>query len=156
MQWVPPSVINRLDRGVMMLRARGLVASRKDVVGLLALHCAPATAAARGEVVAAYQRKNAPSRSGRRERKALMVHLPSPISLRIDAMVEEIRDTGLVAYRHDVVGALALECFPKSERLPELFQTYRAAKAGDSPFAGVPARRLLSSTPPRQGPRPRH
>lgn len=85
-----------------------------------------------------------------------MLRLPSAVSLRLDTMVAGVRDIGLPAYRHEVVGTLTLEHEPGDEAaLIDSFNAYRKARVKDLAVDGVSLGALLESVPPEQGPRPR-
>lgn len=155
MQWVPPGVINRLDASVKRLRDQGRYAHRKDVVGILVLYCAPETATGLWETLHPHLLATAPLAGGRKAGQALMVRLPSPVSLRIDALIERAREFGVV-YRQDLIGALAMKRSPrKSSELLNLFDRYQHALAEDAVIRGRPKRLVLRTTPPRPGRRSR-
>jgi hypothetical protein len=155
MQWVPQEVLDELDAMVGSLRLAGEIAYRKDVLGLLILSRAPTTTAALRRVVARYQRHSAPALKGRREGKSLMVTLPSPVSLRLDALVDLVRDSGDRCFRHDVVGALILYRQPSDRALVQLLRDYHGATAEHCAVPGTPLRRVLLGNTPAQGRRPR-
>lgn len=156
MQWVPDVVVSRLDAQVKLLRDSGYPAFRKDVLGLLVLYCAPRSSQGVTQMTEAYLLKTPPSLRGRRDCRSLMLTLPSPISIRIDVLVEAATTFGFPIYRQDLVGALIVERAPEDAlAMGRLFKRYRRAKAKDAGVKGVPLQRLLSTTRPRQGPRPR-
>lgn len=155
MQWVPDEVIRQLEAGVLALRERGDIAYRKDVLGLLALYRAPKTPEALWRMVDSYQRKTPPTLRGRRDCRSLMLTLPSPVSLRIDVLVERVRTLGIPVYRQDLIGALVLERLPEDPKtLSDLFLRYRQAQAREVAVRGIPLQRLLTKTRPSQGRRP--
>jgi hypothetical protein len=156
MQWVPPSVMARLERNVRILRKLGCAAWRADVVGARILaHRLP-----RAEELAlqleGYRRLHAKSLRPGGRRAALMLRIPSAVSLRLDAMVAGVRGVGLAAYRHEVVGVLTLEHEPEdAAQLVASFNAYRAARVENLLAPGVSLSELLEPVPPEQGPRPR-
>jgi hypothetical protein len=152
MQLLLPPVIVRLDTLVQGLQAAGLPARRKDVVGLLVLYRAPERADALWAVVETYLSTTAPALQGRRA-DSLMLTLPSPISLRIDCLVDQVRQFGLV-YRQDLLGALVLNRTPKAPAsLRRLYIRYREARARDASVNGLPLKRVLQQKRPKPGPR---
>lgn len=84
-----------------------------------------------------------------------MVTLPSPVSHRIDALVDSVRDLGHVVYRRELVGALALKRQPTTrDELIDLYVKYREARVEDIAGVDVPLQRLLTTARPEQGRRP--
>ena len=103
-----------------------------------------------------YRHQHAKVLRPRGRRAALMLRIPSAVSLRLDAMVAGVRAIGFAAYRHEVVGVLTLEHEPgDNASLVESFNTYRAARVEDLLAPGVSLADLLESVPPEQGPRSR-
>jgi hypothetical protein len=85
-----------------------------------------------------------------------MLRIPSPVSLLLDVVVAGVRDIGLSAYRHEVVGTLILDHEPKNlASLADGVYAYREARVEDLAGPGVPLGDLLKAVPPEQGPRPR-
>ena len=104
MQWVPPPVTARLERNVRARRNLGCAAWRADVIGARILtHYLP-----KAEELAVqleeYRHQHAKVLRPRGRRAALMLRIPSAVSLRLDAMVAGVRAIGFAAYRHEVVG----------------------------------------------------
>lgn len=155
MQWVPKAAISRLDAHVKLLRDLGYPAFRKDLVGLLVLYRAPSSPESVWKMVDAYLRATPPSLRGRRDCISLMLTLPSPVTLRIDALIDGVRQLGLPLYRQDLVGALVVRRIPEeASQLGKLFVRYRRARARDAEVPGVPLTRLLTTHRPKQGRRP--
>ena len=146
----------RLERDVRILRKLGCPAWRADVVGArLLTHRLP-----RAEELAVqledYRRQHAKSLKPGGRRAALMLRIPSAVSLRLDAMVAGVRGVGFPAYRHEVVGVLTLKHGPEGDaQLVASFNAYRAARVEDLLVPGVSLSELLEPVPPEQGPRPR-
>ncbi len=85
-----------------------------------------------------------------------MLRIPSAVSLCLDAIVAGVREIGLPAYRHEVIGTLTLKHEPNSKAsLVNSFNAYREARVEDLVAPGVALRALLEPVPPEQGPRPR-
>lgn len=154
MQLFPPAVIPRLDTLVGQLRSVGLLARRKDVVGALVLYRVPATAPQLASMVRRYLVAHAATARGRRGNDPLMLTLPPPVSLRIDLLVEVVREQGLRAYRKDLLGALVMQRAPSSKQLSDDFRRYRQAQARDAQVSGYPLSRVLTLKRPDPGPRP--
>lgn len=147
--------MSRLDSRVKLLRDAGYPAFRKDVLGFLVMYQAPRSPNTIAAMARAYLRQTAPAFRGRQDSKSLMLTLPSPVSLRIDALAAASGKAGLPLYRQDIVGALIFERSPEDVgELIKLFLRYRRAKAGDARVPGLPLRRVLLSERPKQGPRP--
>ena len=155
MQWVPPPVMTRLERNVGALRKLGCMAWRADIVGARIFSCPPPDATELAAQLEEYRRQHARALQPRGRRAALMLRIPSAVSLRLDAMVAGVRDLGMPAYRHEVVGVLIVRHEPKDkEELVGSFNTYREARVEDLVVPGVPLRVLLGAVPPAQGSRP--
>lgn len=156
MQWVPFPVMTRLDRNVQTLRKAGCAAWRADVVGARVLVCPMSNANELAAQIEKYRRQHARALTSGGARTALMLRLPSPVSLRIDAIVADVRKLGLPAYRHEVIGTLTLQHEPNGKgQLVSSFNTYREARVKDLVVPEAPLHALLESAPPEQGPRPR-
>jgi len=156
MQWVPPPVMTRLEQNVRTLRTLGCAAWRADVVGARILACPPPSSAELAGQLEQYRRKYARVLRPGGTRTALMLRIPSAVSLRLDAAVAEVRSLGFPAYRHEVIGVLSLDHEPKGKTgLVGSFNAYREARVENLVVPGVPLSALLESVPPEQGPRPR-
>lgn len=156
MQWVSPRVMTRLERNVGTLRTLGCAARRADVVGARILACPPPNAEELAAQLEEYRRQHAMALRPGGRRAALMLRIPSAVSLRLDTVVAGVREIGIPAYRHEVIGTLILEHEPNSKaRLVNSFNTYREARVEDLVAPGVALRALLEPAPPEQGPRPR-
>lgn len=152
MQLLPPAVVNRLDALVHSLRAQGLLARRKDVVGLLVLYRVPRGAAGLGRIIETYLSGFAAVRRGRAGMVSLTLTLPSPVSLRIDLVVDSVRQLGLTVYRQDLVGALVMKRAPRSPAaLAALMRRYGKAHARDAAVIGRPQHLVLSRQTPDPG-----
>jgi hypothetical protein len=156
MQWVPPPVMTRLERNVRTLRKLGHLAWRADVIGARILVCPPPGPAELAVEIEQYRHQHAKALKPGGKRAALMLRIPSAVSLCLDATVAGIRDLGLPAYRHEVIGTLTLDHEPEGDaRLVESYKAYREARVEDLESPGIPIHSLLESVPPEQGPRPR-
>jgi hypothetical protein len=151
MYWVPKQVIEALDLNVRALRQAGHTAYRKDVVGLQVLRRAPSTVAGLREIIYPYRQLCPPPMRSRGALRPLMVVLPAPISLKIDALVERTRESGDVFFRHDLVGGLALANRLPNASLEEDFLAYSRGKAADARVPGLPLSRVLLDRAPMQG-----
>jgi hypothetical protein len=156
MFWLPEGIVTILDRQVSSTREAGHRAFRRDIVGFLVLERAPLGAADIASMIERYRRLVGPVGPGRRpEDRSLMVVLPSPISLRIDVLVERVRKSGMRAYRHDLVGALILaDRRLAKEKLERHFLDYRDATAQRAARGGFLLERVLLAEHPMRGPRP--
>jgi hypothetical protein len=134
----------------------GCAAWRADVVGARVLTCHLPKAEELAVQLEEYRRQHARALRPGGRRAALMLRIPSAVSLRLDAMVAGVRDIGFAAYRHEVVGILTLEHEPEDKgQLVEGFNAYRAARVENLLGPGVSLSDLLESVPPEQGPRSR-
>lgn len=157
MQWLPEPVVSSLDKAVADLNKSGLETTRGEVICATALSFDPSEADLSALVRHYKQRlsKVHPRPSGRTRGVPLLVRMPSPISLRIDGLVESVREEGLRAYRHEVVGALINLAASRPRQEVEAFcEAYRAARARDAAFSGLSIRKVLSQEKPRPGARP--
>lgn len=156
MQWVPPPVMARLEANVRALRGLGCAAWRADVIGARILTASPAGPAQLAAQLERYRREYARALRPSGRRAALMLRLPSAVSLRLDTMVAGVRDIGLPAYRHEVVGVLTLEHEPQDKAgLVAGFNDYREARVEDLVAPEAALSDLLESSPPRPGARRR-
>jgi len=148
MQWLSLAAMTRIDTATKRL-AKSRHASRQDLVGVLVMYCAPEEPTALWGLLDPYLRGNRAAK-GKGSHQALMTKLPSPVSLRLDGLVERAREVG-TAYRQDLVGALAMKAVPAENRLVELFDAYYAATAGQAALAGTSPHAVLARKAPKPG-----
>jgi hypothetical protein len=162
---LPRAVVSRLDRATWQLRGTGRPARRQDVLGLTIMFFAPTKAAelvtlmttphpALGGTVAALP-------SGRysgvltESNEQLMAWLPSPVTLRLNALVAQVHDQGFRASRRQLVSALALHALPRaSAPIVVAFDRYLDAPARAAQVPGRRLREVLTLEPPKPGRRP--
>ncbi len=156
MHWVPPQVMVRLEENVRTLRMSGRAARRADVVGARILASPPPAGEVLAEHLERYRRKHHEYLKPSGNRAALMMRIPSAVSLRLDTMVTGVRSLSLPAYRHEVIGTLILDYEPASEaKLATDFNDYRRSRVEDLVAPDAPLSSLLHRTTPEPGPRPR-
>ena len=148
MQWVSATAMVRIDAKAKLLGTRRN-GSRKDLVGIMVMYLAPEDPQDLWLLLDPYLRENKGAR-GKGGYAALMTRLPSPVSLRLDALVARAARLGTV-FRQDLVGALAVRSLPDRDRLLELYERYHQATAGDAALDGMRKRDLLSPQPPQPG-----
>jgi hypothetical protein len=154
MQWLARPVVAHLDKLVVALHGEGADARRDDVVGLLVLKWEGVSSEALSDLIWPFKKQFANPRSRRADGAVpVRVHLPSPISLRVDAFVEIARKRATV-YRHDVIGALIMNAEPNAQHLVPAFNRYRHASAGEAVPPDVSKKQVLAAERPAPGPRP--
>lgn len=154
MQWLADPVVQKLNSLVGDLHSRAFGAGRQDVVGALVLG-SETSGAGLWELIQPYKVSFAPPHSRRHSTATpVMLRLPSPISLRVDCMVEAARQHGTV-YRHDLIGALIMAAPETPEALEAACSGYRQARAERAAVRGQPKSRVLKKERPRPGPRRR-
>ena len=155
MCWLPSAVLTTLDGLVSALGQSGYASNRAEVISALALRCDPSTMDLRA-MVKLYKATHTPA-VPRRPRppssRPLAMKLPSPISLRIDGLVEELRRSGERSYRHQVIGSLIAGCEEDAATLEALCEAFRQAEASAAALPGQPQRRVLSLAKPPPGAR---
>src|SRR4051812_33335088 len=83
------------------------------------------------------------------------VSIPTPLSKRLDLLVELLDDAGVRAYRKDLVAALILAAPDTEDELAALFVRYRKALARDAALGSQPSADVLAFRPDKPGRRPR-
>lgn len=151
MQWVSDASMLRIDAGAKLLGARRN-GSRRDFVAIMVMYLAPEEPDELWKVLDPYLRVQGGAK-GKGRYSALMTKLPSPVSLRLDALVARA-STQSTAYRQDLVGALAMQRPLSRDRLIQLHETYWDSVAADAALAGMRKRDFLSPNPPQPGRRP--
>jgi len=152
MQWLAGPVVRRLDRLVAGLHREGLDVRREEVVAALVLNWSDYSPDGLFQLILPFKKKHAPPRRQSQRGKPVVLHLPSPITLRIDALVEIAREMGTV-YRHELVGALIMAAKQDSRWLKGVVESYSAATAADAVPHGVSPSKVLDLKPPSPGPR---
>jgi hypothetical protein len=155
MQWLAKPIVAHLDALVIAVRRQGSPVRRNDVAAALILNQTAISPEGLWEIIQPYRAKFVPPR-GKRLGGAIPVILllPSPISLRLDGLVEEARKMSH-AYRHDLLGALILSAPTEPNSLEAACQRYRQAAAENAVVPGQAKRRVLRLATPDPGPRPR-
>ncbi len=153
MQWLAPPVATRLKRLVTVLDKSGDPVRRSDVVAALVLDCKAASADELWGIIRPYKAEFArPHRRRRPGAVPVTLQLPSPISLRIDVLVENTREK-VTVYRHDLIGALIMAAPVDLGSLNEVLTSYRDAVAGDAVPPDTNPKRVLGKKRPDPGPR---
>jgi hypothetical protein len=162
---LPSAVRARLDFLTFRLRARNRPARPEDTLAVLVVCFAPANPA----TLLALIRKTNRGIGGtvaqlptgryrgrlRQHNEQVMLRLPGPVTLRVNALVDGIHDLGVRTSRRQVVSAIVLHCAPASvaklvtefDRLPNM--PARAAAVTGRPLVDV-----LRTTRPAPGRRP--
>lgn len=156
MYWLPTQVLELLDGLVRDLAEEGSPSSRAEVIAALVLSFDPETESLEDSITR-YRVKFTPTiprRPRSPESRPLSLKLPSPITLRIDGLVDLLRREGEKAYRHQILGALILDCEENAVAVQGLCQEFRKADAGKAAIPGLPLSRVLSLSRPGPGARP--
>lgn len=141
-----------LDRLVIRLRMQGRPATRQDVIGLLILFECPEDAASILSLL-----RSAPSRRSEVDGAAarLMMRLPSPVSLRLNAIIDVVQREGPRVTRRDIVSALIRRHYRMAPSgLTSRFDAYTTAVAAHAVTSTAPPEAVLSRDRPRPGRRP--
>jgi hypothetical protein len=86
----------------------------------------------------------------------LAVHVPIPVSERIDALTDALdRDGYGRVSRREIVSALLFAATSDTAELNQLLRRYRTAKVRDAVVGDVPSGRVISFPERAPGPRPR-
>lgn len=163
---LPKAVVTAIERCMWRLRATGRPARRQDVLGLAIMFFAPGTPS---ELIAIMTKPHPQLRgtvgnlpTGRyrgvltANSEQLMVRLPSPVTLRLNALVDQLLDQSFPATRRQVVSAVMLHCVPrKADELADAYDLYLVAPAGTAAIPGQPVSTVLSLDRPKPGRRPR-
>jgi hypothetical protein len=153
MQWLAQPVAARLKRLVTVLNKGGEPVYRSDVVAALVLDCKATSADELWSIIRPYKAEFArPHRRRGPGAVPVTLQLPSPVSLRIDVLVENAREKA-TAYRHDLIGALTMAAPVDLRSLDEVLASYRDAVAGEAVPLNTRAERVLGKKRPDPGPR---
>ncbi len=162
---LPRPVVVVLEHAVRGLGAAGISARMQEVLGIVILVFAPDDPKELRQLMLKPHPQlkacvaDLPAGRYRRRRgsgtEQLMVRLPSPVTLRLNLLVQVLHDSGFPASRRQVVSAVALHALPtRPAPLVEAFEQYRAATAGKAAVTGHPRKAVLSLQPPPPGRRP--
>lgn len=162
---LPHVVVARLERAMWRLRGTSRPARRQDVLAIAIMYFAPVEPSALMVTMTTPHRAlkgtAAQLPTGRYRRtlvesnEQLMVWLPSPVTLRLNALVDQLHMEGFRATRRQVVTAIVLHCLPdKASVLAAAFDRYLGAPASAARVAGRPLREVLSLDRPLPGRRP--
>ena len=162
---LPQPVVVALERARERIRLSGRPARTQDVLGLTIVFFAPEGAAALRRTLttphpqlratAAGMPKGRQSRTLTANTEQLMLRLPSPVTLRLDALVADLQAEDFRATRRQVVSGIVLHCLPRqSASLAIAFDQYIIAPARIAQVPGRPLREVLSQDRPRPGRRP--
>lgn len=147
MQWISLSAMGCIDTKAKLLARRRDV-SRGDLVGIMVMYLAPEDPAELWKLLESYLWEHRRA-EGKWKDQALMTRLPSPVSLRLDALVTRAYDIHKT-YRQDLVGALARK-LPGERRLIKLSDDYHQATAGEAALRGMNRREMLKTEAPEPG-----
>ncbi|HVO53735.1 MAG TPA: hypothetical protein VMT37_04905 [Solirubrobacterales bacterium] len=155
MQWLPAAVVRKLDVLVRAVKRRppGFSSTRSEVVSALILGCDPLSPPFL-EHLGAYRAQQRPTRPPRKVTKGIPVTLrvPSPITLRLDALIREIARVDSRVYRHEVVATLILHA-GEPERVEGLCRDLHIALARAAGVGGQPLSAVLTRERPAPGAR---
>lgn len=161
---LPRSVVAHLELATERLVAAGREALLQDVLALIIMFFAPGTSEDLIELLrkphvdlgssAADLRRGRDKCRLRPDTEQLMLWLPSPVTLRLNCLVDSVQKTGVRTTRRQVVSALVLHCLPGDEKLVEAFDALPTTPAKAATVDGQPQRRVLSLERPKPGRRP--
>lgn len=153
MQWLARPVATRLKRLVTVLDKNSEPVHRSDVVAALVLDCKASSADELWSIIHPYKAEFArPHRRRGPGAVPVTLQLPSPISLRIDVLVEIAREK-VTVYRHDLIGGLIMAAPVDLESLKEVLTFYQDAVAGEAAPPDTDEERVLRKERPDPGPR---
>jgi hypothetical protein len=154
MQWLPRETIEVLDRCLRILVEEGANTTRVELVCSLVLDCTPDDPSL-AEELRVYKARYGRARPLRKNLRGvpLMLRMPSPITLRLDLLVDLFRRRGQRTYRHEVIGTLISSAPSDLSRLEKACVSYRRAQAKHAGVQGHPLRRVLTQERPRPGAR---
>lgn len=162
---LPRPVVVAVERTMWVLRAAGRPARRQDVVGLAIISFAPDDPVAlRRLLVRPHPELGCTvadlptgryAHTLRANTEQVWLRLPSPVSLRLNLLVENVQALGFATTRRQVLSAVVLHGLSRDRRrLQAAFDAYIAAPAEVAAVTGRPLNDVLGSAPPRPGRRP--
>jgi hypothetical protein len=163
---LPRVAVERLDLAVWRLNLAGRPARRRDVLGIVIVLCGPQDAMKLRAILMKPHRSLAGTVSGlppgkfqtliAEHNQHLMVRLPSPVTLRLNALVAAQHGLGFETSRRQIVTALLMHALPRTQTaLVSAFERYYIAPARAAAIPGRPATEVLSLVHPRAGRRPK-
>lgn len=154
MQWLPHEPVEILDTALGMLGGKGFTTTRVEAVCALVLDCSPKDPSLLDDL-RSYKTRHRSIRRSRIELRGvpLMLRMPSPITLRLDLLVEIISLETQRVYRHELVGTLITRGRDDLARLEEACGVYRQAKARQAKVSGRSLGLVLSQERPSPGAR---
>jgi hypothetical protein len=87
--------------------------------------------------------------------RAIGVYIPTPLSKRLDLLVELLERAGIRAFRKDLVAALILAAPESEDDLSRLVISYRKAASREAALGENGAAQVLELRPDKPGRRPR-
>lgn len=162
---LPREVTAHLEWWMWRLRGTGRSARVQDVLGLTILFFAPEDAVSLIRLMnrphVALRGTVAELPTGRHRRglsphsEQLMMWLPSPVTLRLNLLIEVVHDRKVRTTRRQMVSALVLHAIPTSlPRVCEAYDRFPDVQARQAAVAGLPTGRVLSLSKPKPGRRP--
>jgi hypothetical protein len=150
MQWLLDSTLQELSRLVVASGREGFRTTKGELVSASVLACGPLDALS---VTESYRRETAPIRPHGNRGTPLLLRVPSPISLRMDALIAECRKQGDRAFRYELVGGLIVAAADLDRATLEArCLTLRSARAEDAAI-GNRKRDVLEKRRPSPGAR---
>lgn len=162
---LPRAAVERLEFALWRVRGTGRAARAQDIVGLLILFYLPEQPRRLVELLtrphSALRSSVAELPTGRYRRaltkdsEQIMLRLPSPVTHRLNGLINSAHDLEFRTSRRHVVSAAALHCIPQSTKeLADALDQYREApaRAARLPFESLDY--ILDPRPPNPGRRP--
>lgn len=154
MQWLPHEPLKVLDRCLELLGEAGFSTTRVELVCALILNCDPGDPSLL-EDIQAYKARYRSTRPPRERPKGvpLMLRMRSPVTLRLDLLVEIISEASQRTYRHELIGTLIERASEDTPQLEVACLAYRGARAGQAAVPGRSRLRVLTQERPKPGAR---
>jgi hypothetical protein len=151
MQWLLKPTREELDRLVAESALKGFRTTKGELVSAFALATDVASASGAIEI---HRRRAARIRPPSNRGTPLLLRIPSPISLRIDGLISEMRGLGDRAFRYELVGGLIAEAVQLDQGEVKMrCQSFRSGTAEEAALKGRSPGEVLAKTPPRPGAR---